>query len=95
MHDLPRRAHRWHRLAVCGVHFALAVVHATHALLLIAEIGELMMSHREESGTGETERPVDEDAYSRLLTRSSKTGGSDRPVGTVGNPPNVYKCRRV
>lgn len=95
MHDLPRRAHRWHRLAACGVHFALAVVHATHALLLTAEMGELILSHSEESGTGETERPVDEDADYRFLRRSSKIGGSDRPVGRVGNPPNVYKFPRV
>jgi hypothetical protein len=36
VHDLPKRAQRWHRSTVCGVHFALAAVHATHALLLTA-----------------------------------------------------------
>lgn len=46
MHDFPKRAHRWHRLTACGVHFALAVVHATHALLLTVDIVGFMMSHR-------------------------------------------------
>lgn len=34
MHDLPSRAHRWHKFTVCGVHFALAAVQTTHALRL-------------------------------------------------------------
>lgn len=47
VHDFPKRAHRWHRLTACGVHFALAVVHATHALLLTVDIVAFMMLHKE------------------------------------------------
>jgi hypothetical protein len=47
VHDLPKRAQRWHRSTVCGVHFALAAVHATHALLLTAgDAVAFMMSLR-------------------------------------------------
>lgn len=47
MHDLPKRAHRWHKLTACGVHFALAAVHATHALLLTADVVAFMIWHKE------------------------------------------------
>lgn len=48
MHDLPKRAHRWHRLAACGVHFTLAAVHATQALLLAGDGVAFMMSEEGE-----------------------------------------------
>jgi hypothetical protein len=54
---LPKRAHRWHRLTACGVHFALTAVHDTHALLLTAGIVAFMMSPKDPGE--ETERPVD------------------------------------
>ena len=57
VHDLPKRAHRWHWLTACGVHFALAAVHATHALLLTADGVAFMFVAK--GGREETERPVD------------------------------------
>lgn len=72
MHDLPKRPHRWHRLVACGVHFALAVVQATQALLLTGT-GASMMSP---AGNGAVE--VD-DPIAKHLER--ETGGPDRPVG--------------
>lgn len=60
VHGLPSRAHRWHRLMACGVHFALAVVHATHALLLTAGVTGFMMLHKE-SGRKRSGRFVDAD----------------------------------
>lgn len=45
VHGLPNRAHRWHVSMVCGVHFVLMAVHATHALLLTGVV--FMISHTE------------------------------------------------
>lgn len=75
MQDFPKRAHRWHRLMVCGVHLALAAVHATHALLLTADIVAFMMSHKEE-----TERPVDVVGVAEQLGRENRIIRSERFV---------------
>lgn len=73
MHALPKRAHRWHRSAACGVHFALAAVQATQALLLTGTVA-LMMSLRE------TERPIK--MYKPIAEQSEgETGRPERPVG--------------
>lgn len=80
MHDFPKRAHRWHRLTACGVHFALAVVHATHALLLTVVIVAFMMSHKEPG-----RKRSDRLALGRLLAVGPEN--PDHPVGSVCNPP--------
>lgn len=72
MHDLPKRPQRWHKLVVCGVHFALATVQATQALLLTGT-GASMMSP---VGNGAAE--VDDPIAKQL---EWETGGPDRPIG--------------
>lgn len=81
MHDLPKRAHRWHRLAACAVHFTLAAVHATQALLLAGDGVALMMS--EEAGEERTLQPS-------WIGRTG-TSGPERVV----NPPIVYGVYKV
>ena len=81
VHDLPKRAQRWHRSTVCGVHFALAAVHTTHALRLTA--GDVaFMDVAEEPG--DTERPIEvEDLRLRsslAWTRANRIVRSDRFV---------------
>lgn len=74
VHDFPKRAHRWHRLMACGVHFAFAVVHAMHALLLTVDIVAFMMSHKEPGRKRSDRLTLD-----RLLSSwTGKTGPSGR-----------------
>lgn len=74
VHDLPRRAHRWHILTVCGVHFALAAVHATHALLLTIGVVGFMMLY----GAGAWEKRNDRSSWMLLRKPTGKNGFSGR-----------------
>lgn len=86
VHALPKRAHRWHKFSAFGVHFALAVVQATHALLLIADIESVINNYvsKSPSVAGEvTDRSMRRTRLQgRRLSNADGPGRTDRPVGS-------------